>query len=922
MSKNNQDLSNTCGCCEGTELATPLPLDNEAGLTNLTYRVGTHSAFKEAMLSGLSKTAELHALTTREDNDPSIALIDAWAVVLDVLTFYQERIIDEGYVRTAKERLSLFELAKHINYIPKPGVAAGSWLAFKTDTAPGSPTETQVDKGTKVQSIPGKDEKPQIFETSETFEAKTKWNAIKPKLKTVQNLEEGLSELYLEGTNNQVQIGDKILFIGADRLSDSNSKQWEIHTLKTVETHTDNNYTLVTWQTGLKYTYAIPNPPSLQEQVFVFRQRAALFGHNAPDWKVMSKEVKKTFDSTNWDTRTEWPNFDIQNPSLRAIDLDQVYPKILKDSWLALVMPNQIELFQAKNVSSSARNDYALASKTTLLKLDTDENLSSFELRETLVLAQSEVLNLAQKPIYTPVFGKSILLDKIEEDLKIGQTIILSGEELLQVQVTPQEPFINKETGAEIKPSNLLFVPKSGASYYLKTGDILVLNGVPEELSSGKFKWQLIDKDLREGYLKAHLEDLTPFKTEENTAAVTVPSSLNQADVLSEVLFISDLKIEDNCTRILFETPLQTIYLRDTVSLNANTAYATHGETRTEILGSGDGSKMFQKFLLKQQPLTYVSSTSTSGIASTLEVRVNDIRWKEVPTFYNRKPEERIYISRQEDDGSTYIQFGNGITGARLPSGLENIKATYRVGIGFEGLLKAQQLSMLLTPQLGLRSVYNPIPTTGADEPESWLHIRQNAPLTTLTLDRIVSIQDYEDFANAFASIGKARADLLWKGEDRVVHLTVASADGEAVSPTLNQNLLGSINQVRHDNFNVVINTFQLITFSVVAKISIHPDFLAEQVTEQVLKDLTHTFSFNERKFGQGLTPSEVMAIIQSVAGVISVDLDSINGQSPFSKPHFRLISNVARWQGQEISPAQLLLIDVDNINISVITSR
>src|ERR1035438_8476224 len=62
--------------------------------------------------------------------DPAIALLDAWAVVADVLTFYQERIANEGYLPTATERRSLLELARLVNYTLRPGVSASVYLAF------------------------------------------------------------------------------------------------------------------------------------------------------------------------------------------------------------------------------------------------------------------------------------------------------------------------------------------------------------------------------------------------------------------------------------------------------------------------------------------------------------------------------------------------------------------------------------------------------------------------------------------------------------------------------------------------------------------------------------------------------------------------------------------------------------------------
>ena len=43
--------------------------------------------------------------------DLAIAILDAWATVAYILTFYQERIANEGFLRTATERMSILELA-------------------------------------------------------------------------------------------------------------------------------------------------------------------------------------------------------------------------------------------------------------------------------------------------------------------------------------------------------------------------------------------------------------------------------------------------------------------------------------------------------------------------------------------------------------------------------------------------------------------------------------------------------------------------------------------------------------------------------------------------------------------------------------------------------------------------------------------
>src|SRR5437762_1266899 len=140
---------NDCGCCAGVTAQTPAVVKNRPGLSAIAYRLGTQSQFKQSMLAALSERdfPALRALQTREYDDFSIALLDGWATVADVLTFYQERIANESYLRTATERQSLLQLARLIGYELRPGVAASTYLAFTLDEAPGSPGETAIDVG-------------------------------------------------------------------------------------------------------------------------------------------------------------------------------------------------------------------------------------------------------------------------------------------------------------------------------------------------------------------------------------------------------------------------------------------------------------------------------------------------------------------------------------------------------------------------------------------------------------------------------------------------------------------------------------------------------------------------------------------------------------------------------------------------------
>ena len=84
------------------------------------------------MLARLSSAdyPALSYLKTRDDDDFTIALIDAASVMLDILTFYQERLANESYLRTATQLDSLTQLSRLVGYQPAPAIAASTYLAF------------------------------------------------------------------------------------------------------------------------------------------------------------------------------------------------------------------------------------------------------------------------------------------------------------------------------------------------------------------------------------------------------------------------------------------------------------------------------------------------------------------------------------------------------------------------------------------------------------------------------------------------------------------------------------------------------------------------------------------------------------------------------------------------------------------------
>src|SRR6516165_4895641 len=116
----------TCGCCSGTSIRTPQQITNLPGQPAIAYRTGTWAQFNESMLARLSSASypALSLLKTRDKDDFAIALLDASAIMLDILSFYQERLANESHLPTAQQLQSLTELSRLIGYQPGPGIAA------------------------------------------------------------------------------------------------------------------------------------------------------------------------------------------------------------------------------------------------------------------------------------------------------------------------------------------------------------------------------------------------------------------------------------------------------------------------------------------------------------------------------------------------------------------------------------------------------------------------------------------------------------------------------------------------------------------------------------------------------------------------------------------------------------------------------
>jgi hypothetical protein len=1053
-------MNETCGCCDGVQALTPLTIANRPGLDALLYRIGAHGSFLETMIARLSNLAldvpllnefdaqgqqktetlyPLQQLTTRVASDAAIAFLDAWATVADVLTFYQERIANEGYLRTATERRSIIELARLVGYKLRPGVAASVYLAYTLE----KDHNVVILPGNRTQSVPDPGEKAQAFETAEKLEARFAWNTLTPRQTRPQVIDIPIlaktpdPAIYLQGTATNIKQGDPLLLLVAGyqrvilvkgvkpqplekrtqiilnfgaaavkqavgrskasstRLADivtplglapslqpKNTQRLGRDVAQTFSAQSDIHLQMLsklvpqlqnTLYSAVANAAPVPAVPTDETSVQAFRVQAAPFGYNAPlvqvnkDGRVVSpphewflagcikvtlsdviigiqsvtvapendppvfsgnvpfnyavalvkedgtqkssgdnpvtddikdiqidldaqrvlvniklhdeKSGKRfqqgtfafldlqhtitiTRDGENWTVQFDETSFPVTPnqlltkviekggkaraslkdifeislcmvPERNVLTLDAQYDRIVQGSWVVVERSAQDKsILFVEQVQIVYKADYGISARVTQLILDhpwlNADNVLLSDIRGIVVYAQSEQQTLTEVPI--------------EDDIAAIPVSSSNAQLLIRAAATPVPA--TTENGTDTIELDQIYDGLKSGQRLIVSGERTDVPGPDGRPIRGIFDGELV-------MLKAVKQD------------ASLPG-----DTPHTFLFLAN--------------KLRFTYRRDNLVIYANVVRATHGETRNEVLGSGAASQELQAFTLRQFPLTYVSASTPSGVASTLEVRANGLLWHEADSLTQLQATDRGYSTTRDDADKTTITFGNGVFGARLPTGIENISATYRSSIGQAGNVRAGQITLLSTKPLGVKGVVNPLQASGGADSENRDQARNNVPLAALALDRLVAVEDYEHFARTFGGIGKASAAPLPDGRRQLVHVTIVGADNAPILKTsdLYINLSTALRQSGDPNEPLIVALAEVLFLVVSANVHLLPDYLFENVEPKIRSTLLATFGFERRALGQSLFQSEVISAIQQVTGVDYVELEVMGALS------------------------------------------
>ena len=1004
-----------CGCCQGVQALTPAVIINRPGLSQIAYRAGTHASFLATMEAALSGAAEpaLRALRVRTPDDPSIAFLDCWATVADVLTFYTERIANEGYLRTATELRSILELARLTGYQLRPGLGASVYLAYTLQVNPAKVTAVVIPKSARAMSVPGPGQQAQAYETSDDLYAQQPWNTLPVRATTPATITEGQLQVQgpvsLQGATLAINPGDRMVFYDHQVNAGSARQAMSVQAVNADAT------------AGVTTVTLLPDPPPAGSGTETSAAPHASANGDGPlpglGQLITPLEIPPSAPPTDSAhlartvTSVFRPGSDVA-PQLLAGLAPRLGPALYQ-AWSTATIPPDTPLDSAVVQRVKA----GVFGATAALQPVTDASGVVAGTREWplngSVTARVDVLAAATSPATTaPTItlsasdakGRrgttSFRADQIPQGFVVliadpdgvGVTFpapqIIAGPEAVATSFDISFPFSGSiNTTIAVSSEYNLDAPAvtvDGTSYNPVPGQLLQTSGPGGDqvisltqpaggqarLGATVDAWappanlSVIDLDAPyDQVVPGSWAVIETTDTENNTvtvvpAQVTAVATIARADyglsgkvtrlsldtpwlsstnlllsvardttVFVQSDTVTPARVADTCdvqgsaieldglfgglptgswliitgersdlpgvttgevvmvagttqgadlpgdtvhSTVQLSTALAYSYKRNTVTIYGNVVAATQGATQQDVLGSGSASQAGQSFPLSRSPLTYLPAPTAAGAASTLVTSVNGVAWQEVDNLASADPADHVYMTQTDATGKTTVQFGDGAHGARLPTGAANVTAAYRVGSGVAGNAQPGQISQPQTRPQGVQGVINPLPASGGADPDTVETARANAPLAVLALDRVVSVQDYQDFARALAGIGKASSVLLSDGLSQFVHLTIGGTTDQPIetSSALVANLAAGLAANGDPHLPVRVAPGQITLIVLAASVHIEPGYQWTDVSAAVRTALLSAYSYDNRSLGQAVVLSDIIATIQAVPGV------------------------------------------------------
>lgn len=311
-----------------------------------------------------------------------------------------------------------------------------------------------------------------------------------------------------------------------------------------------------------------------------------------------------------------------------------------------------------------------------------------------------------------------------------------------------------------------------------------------------------------------------------------------------------------------------------------NLADVTEGKReKPTVLGSGDDRASFQSFAIPRTPLTYLAPG-----APELEVIVGGRIWKHVPVLFGQSSDAEVYIVRQDETGKSWVQFGDGKTGARLPSGVDNVSIRYRTGTGAYGPVAdgSRPSADRTVPQVTDVDLVGLV--AGGSEPEDAARAKTSAPARVQTLDRLVSITDIEAEALAIGGVARARARWTILHGSSVIQVTLLMQQNRTAGLADAHATLAAANRARGpQRYPIVIvpgefaYTYLDLTIAIDARLDAR---MVRDATTEAVRAL-----FADRDFGEAEYATRIEGVAQNVDGVRWAVVNTFGGLGVTADP-------------------------------------
>ena len=301
------------------------------------------------------------------------------------------------------------------------------------------------------------------------------------------------------------------------------------------------------------------------------------------------------------------------------------------------------------------------------------------------------------------------------------------------------------------------------------------------------------------------------------------------------------------------------------------TVQVQHGTSvYQDVIGTSSGA-----------PLQSFKLNYTGVLIDTIELYINEGKgqelWTRVDSFLDYDETSRVYMTSVDEFDVCTIEFGNGLKG-KIPTSYPNgIIANYRVGGGSVGNVNAGIITELDSSIAYVESTFNLEATTLGHDKESLDSIKENAPASFRSRDRLVTLEDYEDLLRMnFYDLLRVKA-LRDADDKKLAHIYYMLREGYSMNSDLVSRITEFISarQMIGTSFDLNLYVEQPVNIEAVLYVDSNYDKDSVQAdVETYLEGVT--FSYGELLFDDTIVKSDLEnEIKKTFSGILAFRINT-----------------------------------------------